>query len=292
MTTPLLQHWLLEATSQLEGTYEEEEARLIPRMVAEHLMGVDRMGLKSQELAPIPSASIDLFTSALSRLRAGEPVQYVLGVTHFYGRDFEVNPHVLIPRQETEELVVGVRNELLKLLRPSRLVDIGSGSGCIPVSLYLELAAKGLTPEAVSGLDISSAALNLARRNGDRLGASVNWLEQDIFQAKEADFEELDAVVSNPPYIPGREKAEMSPVVYAHEPAVALFVPDDDAIIFYKQIVHLAAHWLRSEGLLWVEIHRDFGKEVAAVFKAKGFTDVQIITDLSGNPRFVRGICP
>ena len=225
------------------------------------------------------------------RLRQGEPIQHITGRGHFYGRDFRVGPEVLIPRGETEELMVWVRDSMQWAVDSRQLkgVDLGTGSGCIPISLYLEWQGRGVATE-LWGIDVSEEALGLARQNAAEMEAEVVFVQGDVFELREDAFSELDFVVSNPPYVPESERSELKKHVADFDPGLALFVPEDDPLVFYRRIVELSRHWLRAGGKLFVEIHRDYGNEVVALFEAGGFGSVELKKDLQGNDRFVMGV--
>lgn len=262
----------------------KDEIRSIARMVLEKILGItpaDVMGRKEVDVTEKVSASIN---EALKRINKGEPVQYILNEGFFYGRMFIVNPSVLIPRPETEELIHAVlssafRSKASKL----RVLDIGTGSGCIPVTLALELK----DPE-IFATDISPAALAVARRNAEMHGARVAFLEHDIL-AHSLPVGNLDLITSNPPYVTLREADHMQANVKDFEPHLALFVPNDDPLVFYRAIVKQAMDMLNNEGLLVVEINENFGRDVAELFASAGFVDVEILKDVPGKPRIVRG---
>ncbi len=220
--------------------------------------------------------------SVLARINRHEPIQYILGEAHFFGRYFMVNAAVLIPRPETEELVRLVLNEIAAR-GACRMVDIGTGSGCIPITIKLE--APGTQVHAT---DISGDALSVARKNAIQLQADVIFTKHDILHDELAPSE-VDIVTSNPPYIALHEKNSMSKNVTDYEPHLALFVPDDDPLIFYKHIVDRAKSVLRPGGMLIVEINERFGHEVKYLFESSDFQRVSIHQDLSNKDRIVKG---
>lgn len=264
---------------------EKEEREAIAYRVFEKLLKVSR----TQILAGfnVDENSMDLLEPIAKRLSTDEPVQYVLEEEYFFGRPFYVNKHVLIPRPETEDLV----REVIEFIRNSaisnpRIVDIGTGSGCIPVTLSLEVNRA-----EVFATDISTGALNVANRNNDVLGASVKFLEHDILHSK-LPINNLDVLISNPPYIARSERSSMGRNVVEHEPHLALFVPNEDPLIFYKAIVGQAIQALNAGGLLIVEINERFGEEVKSLFEKSGVVQTSIIRDLSGKERIVKGQMP
>ncbi len=268
----------------LTPRYGAAEAASIGRIVLEDAFGAKTRGAST----PFSVVETDLFFQMLVRLEAGEPVQYVLGEADFFGYKFKVNPSVLIPRQETEALVALALDFIKQCPHPApRVLDIGLGSGCIGLTL------KAQRPNIeLWGLEKSMEALGVARENANRLGvlADVTLLHGDVLQRHTwTEIPELDLVVSNPPYIPLQERALMPEHVLAHEPALALFVPDEDALLFYKVIVDLALEKLRDGGVLLFECNEFNAKEVVLLLRKNGFKDVTLQQDLAGADRIVWG---
>ncbi len=224
--------------------------------------------------------------AVISRVNKGEPVQYVLGQVSFFGRRFEVGPAVLIPRPETEELI-GYALQLPFNNSPAGLsiLDVGTGSGCIAITLALET-----TNSRVYGTDISPEALDMARTNATQLGASVEFVEHDIL-AEDITYRDIDLVVSNPPYVSSSEQHLLKSNVVNFEPHAALFVPEEDPLIFYRAIVKKTFPAIRPGGYLVVEINERFGKQVEFILANGGF-DAKVITDMSGKDRIVCGRKP
>jgi release factor glutamine methyltransferase len=220
----------------------------------------------------------------VSRINGSEPIQYVLGESFFYGRIFNVNPAVLIPRPETEELIHLVINFVRGLdKKRRRIIDIGTGSGCIAITLALELRDI-----EVFGTDISPEALVTATANAERLNAKAQFVKHDILNSK-LPFS-IDIIVSNPPYIGWDEHSTMSKNVVDYEPKLALFVDGEDPLLFYKAIVIRATESLTPHGLLAVEINERFGQEVKQLFVSNQFYDVEIVQDTFGKDRIVKGV--
>jgi release factor glutamine methyltransferase len=217
----------------------------------------------------------------IHRINTHEPIQYILGQADFYGRPFLVNPSVLIPRQETELLVQEIINHTKSRKAPLTILDIGTGSGCIAISLALELNCN------VTALDVSLPSLTVARENAARLKASVNFSKTDIL--KEQLPEKYDIIVSNPPYISLAEKQNMKPNVLDYEPHTALFPVGVDTLIFYRVIAKQAQTALKSGGSLWFEINEHYAKEICEIMKASGFESVTVLKDWSGKDRVVWG---
>ena len=274
----LLLQQLMDGFSAEENPSEKEAILL---WVIENKLELSRAAVTAGN-----EVSIDepLFNSILQRLNQHEPVQYILGEAEFYGRKFTVSPAVLIPRPETELLVRTVI-EHFKLTQVSpKLLDVGTGSGCISITLALEL------PKAnVIATDIRSDSLAVAKQNSTLLDAPVQFHEHDIL-SDILSFGLLDAVVSNPPYISQSEKITMPRNVSEYEPSHALFVSDSNPLLFYKALAEKAKHALNSSGLLITEINERFGKETAELFRSFGYSEVQIIKDLNGKDRYVRGV--
>lgn len=218
----------------------------------------------------------------LARLCRFEPIQYILGAARFVGRTFRVAPGVLIPRPETEELVEWM---LQQIPADACILDIGTGSGCIAITL-----AKELPRAQVEAWDISDAALEIARSNGIALQADVRFVRHDVWDSVSPSDGCYDVLVSNPPYVLEREKAAMERNVLDWEPSSALFVPDDDPLRFYRRIGQLGHTLLRGGGRLYFEINRAFGQATVAMLQAQGYADVAVRKDMSGNDRFIIAI--
>lgn len=286
---------------RLAHEYDSGEAKAVLRLLLEEHFSLSWTDVVCGELDSLPSEKQQELEEMICRLESGEPVQYILGTADFCGRQFRVTPSVLIPRPETECLVNEASNSLSTLrhllpiegelpvgLRGSfSLLDIGTGSGIIATTLALE------HPDCqVEAWDISSDALDVARHNADLLGAkNIDFRQVDVLKASIA-AESYSVIVSNPPYICDKERAEMDRRVLDHEPSLALFVPDEDPLRFYRRITHLAAEGLESGGHLLFEINREYGKEVADLLKNNGFIDISVIKDQYDNDRIVKGRKP
>jgi release factor glutamine methyltransferase len=277
MTT--LQGLFKDYVARLQELYPKQEAESLVLWLFEAYLGKKRMDiLKNENLESLPSG----LTLAMENLMEGMPIQYILGKAPFYGREFEVSPAVLIPRNETEELVHLILKENPK--PELRIMDIGTGSGCIPITLDLEL-----NNPAVFGLDISEEALKIASRNAFLLHSKVKFSRLDILK-EELPFEDLDIIVSNPPYVRHSEKEQMHTNVLAYEPHLALFVFDEDPLLFYRTISQKALKTLKSGGKIYFEINEAFGKETKELMENLGFEQVKIFEDLNGRQRMIRGI--
>lgn len=278
--------WL---TSQLLPLYAPQEATAIAQWLLEDLTGQAWGRLAMHPQKALSSTTHQLAKKLARRLITGEPIQYVLSKAPFYGRDFMVNEHVLIPRPETEELVHWVLKELSSPHPfPHQILDIGTGSGCIPITLQLELGKAA----NVQALDVSSSALEVAKVNAEQLGAPVIFHQRDILSAQHDDFEGLSVVVSNPPYVRKSERQYMHDNVLAHEPATALFVADEDPTIFYEKIADCAFHWLRPGGMLFFEINEAMGERIKDLLQQRGYLEIIVRQDLKGKDRMVKARRP
>lgn len=281
--------------------YEQGEASAIAFMLLEDVAGLDRVhalmgapSLRSPEGEDCLRAD-DLNTELVrmaERIADGEPVQYVIGRTDFCGLPFHVKPGVLIPRPETEELVELVAKSD-KAQSRVRILDIGTGSGCIAVSL-----AKLLPHAEVEAWDISDEALRIAKGNAELNEADVTFHKVDVLsvddagQSSPAQSERLDIIVSNPPYICNKEAVEMDENVLSHEPHLALFVPDDDPLLFYRKIAELGLRLLVPKGELFFEINRSYGSQTVTLLTDMGYVSVCVLCDQFGNDRMVHAIKP
>lgn len=268
----------------IELLESRDEIQSIAYLVFENLFGLTKTAILAEESVNLNQAIRDRLDEIVARINRFEPVQYILGESVFYGRSFNVNPGVLIPRPETEELVRLVINFVRNSNRKNyRLLDIGTGSGCIAITLALELSDT-----EVFGTDTSAEALAIASANAQKLKASVKFLNHDVLNSK-LPFS-IDIIASNPPYIGWDEFNTMSKNVVEHEPKLALFVDADDPLLFYKAIVTRAKESLTPGGLLAVEINERFGKEVQRLFVANDLDEVEIMRDAFGKDRIVKGI--
>ncbi|MFZ6051371.1 peptide chain release factor N(5)-glutamine methyltransferase [Halocola ammonii] len=268
----------------LKNLYVDREVQQITALVFSELLGFSRADLTVKADERLSESDILKVHFALKKLLKLEPVQYVLGVTDFMDLKIKVNRDVLIPRPETEELVHWI-GASLKDQSPV-ILDVGTGSGCIALGL------KRLIPKAkVYGADISEEALKVARENAAANELEVEFVLQDAL--KTADIgQPVDVIVSNPPYIPLRDKEEMSTLVYDNEPNVALFVDDQDELIFYYRIVNHALVNLKPGGMLFFEIHESNDKAVESIMQSAGFENVELKLDMQEKPRMIMGVKP
>lgn len=267
---------------QLADLYSPGEVMAIARTVFADQLGWDAARVQLDQHLALSESELLKVYMPLKRLRTGEPLQYVLGSVEFHGMRLHVGPAVLIPRPETEELVELI---LASGKQRMRILDIGTGSGCIALALK-----RALSKSEVFGMDVSKAALAVARRNGEKLGLEVNWVHEDILSEGSRLPGQLDLVVSNPPYVPLKDHAEMTTQVVDHEPHLALFVPDEDPLRFYRAIAHKVWDALVPGGELWFEGHHHHAADVADLLAGLGYTSPRVLSDLSGAQRFIHAI--
>jgi release factor glutamine methyltransferase len=280
-------HFIQELTSQ----YVEGEAESFFYLILEEKQKLKRVDLALQPDLVFSEDEIEDWDSILEQLKLEIPIQYLLGKTSFYGLDFEVNENVLIPRPETEELVDWIISENLKISesRSLKIVDIGTGSGCIAISL-----AKNLPNAKVFAIDVSQKALVTARKNAIQNSVNVTFLEQNILEvdslsAVEGLSQDFDIIVSNPPYVRNLEKEEIKKNVLDNEPHLALFVEDNDALLFYRKIAELAKKNGSKSVQLYFEINQYLGEEMIELLEEIGFENIQLRKDIYGNDRMMRG---
>ncbi len=270
---------------ELESIFGEDEAESFFYLILEDKQQLKRIDLALNPELTFSSNEIIVWNSILKQLKQEIPVQYLLGKTSFYGLDFEVNKNVLIPRSETEELVDWiVQNSKLKgQTQKIKILDIGTGSGCIAISL-----AKNIQNARLYAIDVSDKALATAKKNAEINKVEVAFLNKNILET--ADLEQqFDIIVSNPPYVRNLEKKEIKKNVLDNEPHLALFVEDDDALIFYKKIAELALLNLSENGALYFEINQYLGKEMIELLEEMNFKNVELRKDIYGNDRMIKG---
>lgn len=271
----------------LHPYYQETEAGALAKWILTEVFHFSTFNLYAGKDMNFSENDRDRLEDILNRLRDYEPLQYVLVKAEFGGLSFEVTPDVLIPRPETLELVEWITADC-QGTEGVRILDIGTGSGCIPVTLYKRLEAY--RPQ-VASWDISEKALEVAGRNAVANGAVVTFCCQDVLSESLPETE-VDVLVSNPPYIAEKEKASMERNVLDWEPGLALFVPDDDPLLFYRRIAEAGLRILSPGGRLYYEINRAYGKETVALLERLGYTEVELRKDLSGNDRMVKAVRP
>ena len=265
----------------LQTIYDNREAFTISTYIFEDIFKI----YNTQSEKTLSKSQVTQLDEIQNRLLKYEPWQHIVGFADFYGSKFHVSPDVLVPRPETEELV----QLILDHVEPMQTVlDIGTGSGCIPISIK-----KKYEHLMVFGLDVSEAALEIARKNAELNQVEINWRQADILNPKEwsrvGANQKFDIIVSNPPYVLESDKSKMHQNVLEFDPELALFVADETPLLFYDAIADFALQYLNANGQLYFEIHQDFGQQTVALLEKKGFTEVKLVKDLFGNDRIVAG---
>lgn len=268
----------------LKDTYPIPEVNSLVRLIMERVCNTPPHHFLFCQDKQIPEAEKERIREIVRRLKQQEPIQYILGTADFYSLSFEVNPSVLIPRPETEELVE--RIILDNQDRRIRILDVGTGSGCIAITLR-----KHLKEANVMATDISPEALATARRNAKRNNVSIPLFQTDILQTEQAAADipyRFDIIVSNPPYVREAERKDMERNVLEHEPSLALFVPDDDPLLYYRHIADFGRQKLEKDGLLYFEINAACGDMTVGMLEEKAYKNIELIKDLSGKDRIVK----
>ena len=284
--------------NRLKEIYDEQEAANIANLTIEYITGLSKTERVSKKQEPLSTSQLEQLQLNLQRLKLHEPIQYIMNKAWFYGMKLYVDSNVLIPRPETEELVQWVINDVKAsgkdvFIRRSmeadetsqlKILDVGTGSGCIA------LALKKTMPKAeVWGCDVSEEALNVARRNGSSLDIRVDFQGLDFLdEAQQKLLPAVDIIVSNPPYIPLKDKEEMQPNVVNYEPHTALFVTNDDALVFYRVIAQFAKKRLYQNGSIYLEIHETLSNEIVNLFKIQGYQRIELRKDMQGKERMIK----
>ena len=268
--------------TQLSEKYSPGEVRAFTTLILKEVCNLSLSDIVACKFNDLSDNEKQKINDIVNRLNNNEPIQYILGQTEFYGLDFKINSSVLIPRPETEELVEWILLETTKV--NPHILDIGTGSGCIAIAL-----AKKMRYATVEAWDISEEALAVAKENALLNKVSVQFYNVDVLNAENT-HKRYDIIVSNPPYIKELEKEQMEKNVLDFEPHLALFVPNDDALIFYNRIADIAKSQLNNNGLLYFEINQAKGEEVIQILKDKDFINVELKKDISGNSRMVRAM--
>lgn len=274
--------------SELEKIYGSNEANALIMILLEHYFGIDRVKIAMDPELRLSESELLTLHFAVKELLKNKPIQYILGETEFCGMRFLVDENVLIPRPETEEMVsmiVSRRDKACFVRTGCDVLDIGTGSGCIAISL-----AKLLKNSSVTAVDVSEKALEVAKKNAEANEVSVTFIKDDILNPQNRDLlnGQFDIIVSNPPYVCESEKSEMRANVLDYEPSTALFVSDNDPLVFYRKILEFAQKALKPNGEVWFEINEKFGNEMLELCHKMGFKHSEIIKDFRGKERFVR----
>lgn len=267
--------------TELNGLYPETEIRSFTNMMISAITGFSRTEIIVNKNTKFSEEQVVLLQTFIEKLKKNIPIQYVLGKSYFMDLQFQVNDAVLIPRPETEELVEWISNSIPADSKFS-VLDIGTGSGCIAISI------KSIFDNVdVTAYDISEKALTVAAKNAELNNLKVYFEQFDILNWKDT-AQSWDVIVSNPPYIPEKEKSEILANVLENEPHLALFVPDNDPLVFYRKIAQFAQKYLSESGWLFFEIHRDWGLQTVDLLLDMDFVDVELRKDLSGNDRMIK----
>lgn len=268
---------------ELTALYGVDEAESFFYLILEYKQQLRAIDLALNPNLEFSEAELVIWNGLLEQLKKEIPVQYLLGSTSFYGLEFTVNEKVLIPRSETEELVDWIINENSKTDVPLKILDIGTGSGCIAISL-----AKNIGGAQVFAIDVSKEALATAKINAQNNGVNIQFIEQDILETEDL-AQQFDIIVSNPPYVRNLEKEEIKNNVLEYEPHLALFVADNNALVFYRKIAELAQKNLSPKGKLYFEINQYLGKEMVDLLQELGFKNIELRKDIYGNDRMIFG---
>lgn len=279
----LIKNYKTTFLQELSSLYDEKEIESFFYLVLESFHQKKRIDLALNPEMEMDTIQLLRWESVLVELKNQKPIQYILGETEFYGLPFLVNENVLIPRPETEELVELIIKEGKGKREESRvrILDIGTGSGCIPIALK-----KNLPNAEVYAIDVSEKALATAKKNAELNKVEVHFNLKNILETEDLE-QQFDIIVSNPPYVRNLEKAEINPNVLEFEPHLALFVEDNDALLFYRKITELAQKNLNPNGQLYFEINQYLGKETVALVESFGLKNVKLIKDIYGNDRMI-----
>lgn len=290
----LLKHYKVHFFNSLQNMHEEQEIESFFFILTEYLHHLKRVDVALQPDFELSDSDIQKWNAIVSDLQQEKPIQYITGETWFYGLQFEVNENTLIPRPETEELVEWIIESQKSNVQSQTLaiLDIGTGTGCIPISLKSNLPQVN-----VSAIDVSDHALEVAKRNAELNKVEINFIQANILEVQ--DLSQLstpnsqlrtnfDIIVSNPPYVRNLEKQEIKKNVLEYEPHLALFVEDTDALLFYRKIAQLALKNLSPNGLLFFEINQYLGNETVELLKNLGFKNIELKKDLYGNDRMIK----
>lgn len=278
----ILEDYRAKIREQLSSLYPPEEIASLANIVFEFVLKMNRVEVALSRKQILSKEQLNALDLVLDRLLASEPIQYITGNTQFYGLELQVNRATLIPRPETEELVEWILAEIANKQSNLSVLDIGTGSGCIAITI-----AKNALSSKVEAVDVSIQAIETASSNAQDNEVTVTFFQQDILEASSLP-KEYDIIVSNPPYVRELEKAEIKDNVLKYEPHVALFVEDNDPLVFYRHIARLAVNNLTTGGQLFFEINEYLGKETVSLLKQLGFNDIELKKDMFGKDRMIR----
>lgn len=269
--------------NELEGIYPDYEIQAITTILLRDVLKFSKISQLALPETRLQQKHVHKIISACKDLKKGNPIQYILGYTDFYNCTIGLNEHTLIPRPETEELVDLIITENRGF--NGRILDVGTGSGCISVALAINIPGS-----IVTGFDISEGAIKKARENALLNNARVSFMVADLFNFNPQSLTGIDIIVSNPPYISESEKKLMAANVLNYEPPSALFVPDSDPIVFYRAITDLAKFILVPGGKIYLEINEIMGGHISGLMKSEGYSDIKVIRDINNKERFIKGI--
>jgi release factor glutamine methyltransferase len=267
---------------ELAGLYPDTEIRSFTSIIIKTIINQEKLHLMHNNDFRIPGNKSEKITEICNELKTGKPIQYILGETTFYDCIIKVNNETLIPRPETEELVDIVIRENKGY--SGRIIDLGTGSGCIAIAL-----SKNLPGAEITGTDNSEGALKMAKNNARLNKVKVHFLNDDILNPKSENIYRAAIIISNPPYVRESEKKNMNRNVLDFEPESALFVPDDDPLKYFRSILDISKNLLLPEGKVYFEINEAMGSEMVSLMKSKGFSDVNIVKDINGKDRIIKG---
>lgn len=281
----LLKKYKTHFFDSLKNSQDEQEIESFFFILTEYLHNLKRVDVALNPNFELSEEEVEKWNAILSELQQEKPIQYITGEAWFYGLRFEVNENTLIPRPETEELVEFILKETSNFQLPAsslNILDIGTGTGCIPISLKANLSQAN-----VSAIDVSEQALEVAKRNAASNKAEINFIQANILEVLDLN-QNFDIIVSNPPYVRNLEKQEIKKNVLDYEPHLALFVEDTDALLFYRKIAQLALKNLTPNGLLFFEINQYLGKETVELLQNLGFKKIELKKDIYGNDRMIK----
>lgn len=276
-----IRHLSQYALQELKDSYTEHEIQSICNVIYMDVLHFTNIDIHLRKNETLDESFINNFFEIVRLLKSGHPLQYIIGETEFSGLKFSLSSDTLIPRPETAELILWAKTYLGT---HPKILDIGSGSGCIAITL-----AHDCPGATVTGIDISAGAMAIATCNAHRNGVQVEWLTRDILNYENDAWENYDLIISNPPYIRESEKTTMDSKVLAHEPARALFVPDNDPLIFYRRICEFGLDHLNAPGYLFFEINEALGTETVDLLETYGYHDIELRKDFYGKDRMVKG---
>jgi release factor glutamine methyltransferase len=280
----LIKNYRTQFTEELTSIFDEKEIESFFYIILEAFHELKRVDLVLNPNLELDTIQLLQWETVLSQLKEQKPIQYILGETEFFGLPFYVNENTLIPRPETEELVQWIlsNNQITKSTNQLKILDIGTGSGCIAISL-----AKNLSNASVFAIDVSEKALATAKKNAELNEVKVTFIEKNILETEDLN-QQFDIIVSNPPYVRNLEKQEIHKNVLEYEPHLALFVEDNDALLFYRKITELATKNLSKNGQLYFEINQYLGKEMVELLEKYNFENIELKKDIYGNDRMIR----